>query len=529
MPDRLAGAGIIENLIVGTGLGAIATAMALRDCNKPYEVLDVGFDLDPAKAKQVTELAAQTPDQWDDAARLSLYPPPAASARGIERRLLFGSDFPYRNPELLSVRYEDCTTELSHGFGGFGNVWGAAMLPYGSHNFRHWPVPPGDMDRSYRNVLRYVPLAAETDRLAVEVPLHVGAPSALARSRQTRALMDALEKRSEALARAGISFGRARLAVDASRNAGGCRYCGMCLGGCVYGAIFNPRLLFRQIEQSGTKIHRGHCAMEFAETGKHVTLTTASPDGHGVRQWKARRVFLATGHFATTNIIARSLRRFNEPIRIQDSQYFFFPLISYRAQQEPIRFALAEIFLEMLNPDISNDYLHFQLYGLNDIFLHALRGMIPPPMPVTSIAGRFYMIQGYLPSSDSGHLELIVEPSASSAVRLTIRGSANPRARTVARNAQRLLRRHLLSFGIIPPAYLQLVPPGRSFHTGGSFPMGGTHAIYASDVLGRPAGLKRVHIVDSANFPAIAGSTIGFTIMANADRIVRKLASELDS
>jgi hypothetical protein len=43
-------------------------------------------------------------------------------------------------------------------------------------------------------------------------------------------------------------------------------------------------------------------------------------------------------------------------------------------------------------------------------------------------------------------------------------------------------------------------------------------------MLGRPAGLKRVHIVDSANFPTVASSTIGFTIMANADRIVRACA-----
>ncbi len=56
--------------------------------------------------------------------------------------------------------------------------------------------------------------------------------------------------------------------------------------------------------------------------------------------------------------------------------------------------------------------------------------------------------------------------------------------------------------------------------------MGGRHPVYSSDFLGRPAGLKRVHIVDAANFPTIAGSTIAFTIMANADRIATSQAEQ---
>jgi choline dehydrogenase-like flavoprotein len=63
--------------------------------------------------------------------------------------------------------------------------------------------------------------------------------------------------------------------------------------------------------------------------------------------------------------------------------------------------------------------------------------------------------------------------------------------------------------------------------SGGSFPIGG-HAIYSSDLLGRPAKLQRLHIVDSANFPTVGSSTMVYTIMANADRIARACA-ELDA
>ena len=43
-----------------------------------------------------------------------------------------------------------------------------------------------------------------------------------------------------------------------------------------------------------------------------------------------------------------------------------------------------------------------------------------------------------------------------------------------------------------------------------------------SDLLGRPAGLKRVHVVDSTVFPTVPAPTITPTIMAMSYRIADK-------
>ncbi len=511
----------MENLIIGSGFGGIATAMALRERAAPFEVLDIGYDLDAATEDSVAQLAQQDPAAWDRTTRDRLFPPPVTSTSGVERRLLFGSDFPYRLPDMLSVRTENCTTELSHGLGGFGNVWGAAMMPYSAHTLRDWPISRADLNRSYQNVLKYVPLSAEKDGLERTFPLHTDRATVIERSRQIDALLGAFNRRKDKFAQLGVEFGRARVAVNSATHGTGCRYCGQCLDGCVYGAIFNPRLLWRRLETGSQQIHRGFYALEFKEHEEYVVITAVSTNDGAVRQWRARRIFLASGHFATARMIARSLGRFNETIRIPDSQYFFFPLLSYRAIREEIRFALANIFLEILNPDVTNNYLHFQLYSMNRIFERTLRAIVPGPIPLGPIISRFFMFQGFLHSKDSGHLELEVISAGDKHDEVVIRGVDNPLALLVARKVQALLRRNLIGFGLIPPVYLQLVPPGRSFHTGGSFPIGGRHEIYSSDLLGRPAGLKRVHIVDSANFPTVASSTIGFTIMANADRIVR--------
>ena len=517
MADASRDAEVVDNIIVGSGFAAFATAMALQERGARFEVIDVGYDLDPLIEDDVARLAGQTPQQWDEERLERIYPPPAASAKGVERRMLFGSDFPYRVPPALTVRTENCGTELSHGLGGFGNVWGAAMMPYSAQAVRGWPIPAHDLEQSYRNVLTYVPLSAERDGLAKSFPLYTERATALSPSRRIEALLAAFDRRKARLAANGVEFGRARVAVDAAQ----CRHCGRCLEGCVYGAIFNPRLHWPKLAAAGVRFHKGYYALEFKERGDRTVLTAVSTKDGSVRQWQTKRLYLAAGHIATTRLIARSLGRFNEPIGIRDSQYFFFPLIAYKAIREEATFTLAEMFLEIFNKGIGDAYLHFQLYGMNSIFEHTLRRMLPSPIPLGPIANRIYLFQGFLPSDDSGHLELELKPAGATRDEVIIRGRANPRALTVARKAQALLRRSLVGFGLIPPAYLQLVPPGRSFHAGGSFPMGGDHSVYASDALGRPSGLNRVHIVDFANFPTVPSSTIGYTIMANADRIAR--------
>jgi len=66
---------------------------------------------------------------------------------------------------------------------------------------------------------------------------------------------------------------------------------------------------------------------------------------------------------------------------------------------------------------------------------------------------------------------------------------------------------------------LQPTLPGRGFHSGGSFPMRAAPGPGETDVLGRPFGRNRTHIVDSSVFPTISATTITLPVMANAWRI----------
>jgi len=76
------------------------------------------------------------------------------------------------------------------------------------------------------------------------------------------------------------------------------------------------------------------------------------------------------------------------------------------------------------------------------------------------------------------------------------------------------------------PLMLKVAEPGRSFHSGGSFPMTAEPRGFQTDLLGRLPGWKRVHAIDSTVFPSIPATTITFSAMANAHRIGWEVARQ---
>lgn len=507
---------IVDNLVIGTGPSGLAAAMALSRRGASLEVIDVGYELEQSSANLVAQLASVMPNEWTTATTETLFPPVHASIRGVERRLAFGSIFPYRVPSLLEVSARNCLIDMSHAFGGFANVWGAAMLPFDAISLKSWPIPLGVLEEAYKRVLQYVPLCGERDALVEKFPLYTEAATKLNYSQQSRSLLQALNGRRQSLNGQGIWYGRSRLAVDASNGPFGCKYCGRCLDGCVYEAIFNPLTQWKKLLKSGLCLHKGYYAVDFRETDEHVEVRAVSVTGRGNLTLKTKRLFLAAGHIATTRMIASSFEKYNRKIRILDSQYFFFPLFAYKSATGDARFRLAEVFIEIRNQNVSDNYVHFQVYGKNEIFERALR---LPPVLISPIANRLLLFQGFVHSRESGYLTLTVMHPRNGQQELQIEGVENPQVTRVARRSRSLIRKSLSRFGVIPPI-LVVVPPGRSFHSGGSFPMGGSDPFFSSDILGRPPPLKRVHIVDAASFPSIPASTIVFSIMANADRIV---------
>jgi choline dehydrogenase-like flavoprotein len=112
-------------------------------------------------------------DQWTRAELDSIKGGVSASAKGVQLKRIFGSDFPFKEANELLPRKASGVGHLtpSLAVGGFSNVWGAAALPFSTRDLQGWPISSEDLDPFYRSVTRFMPLTGAEDDLRELFPI----------------------------------------------------------------------------------------------------------------------------------------------------------------------------------------------------------------------------------------------------------------------------------------------------------------------------------------------------------------------
>jgi hypothetical protein len=315
-----------------------------------------------------------------------------------------------------------------------------------------------------------------------------------------------------------------------------CYRCGLCLIGCPNDLIYNTRQsLDRLRERDGFTYEPGLVVRTVEDRDDHVLVHTEDASTRAPRVLQADRCLIAAGVLSTARIVLESLGWFDRPLSMIDSQYSVLPLLALRGTpgvEREENHTLCQLYLEISDPALTARNMHCQLYTYNNLFKMAFDKMAGGllarvPGARAALLGRLMVALCYLHSDDSGRIEMRLERGAGGAARLVAEPWPGPRTARVMHGLARKLLRHARDLGFLAavPA-LHIAAPGRGFHTGGSFPMSdGTGAADArSDVLGRPAGWRRIHLVDASVFPSIPATTITYTAMANAHRIAAAAA-----
>lgn len=514
--------------VVGSGPSGVACAWALLARGLPVTLLDVGRELEPERRRVVERLASRSPEDWPPEWVEELKGPERHPHRRGEKKTLFGSDFAYRpaSPDGRTRIERGATAYASSALGGLSNVWGATLLPCLAAELDGWPCGIDGLAPHYRAVLDRLPFAGARDALDLLFPAVWPAVADLDPSPQGQRLLERLAANESALARRGVRFGRARLAVTAPAGGhAGCVYCGLCLHGCPYGWIWNAG---RAIEQL-----RGHPSFRYRpdarvtavrERAEGVDLVL-TPTGSGPQTVAFDRVFLACGPLETARILLASRERFDRPLRMLASQYFLIPLLDHESLPgvgAAPQHTLAQVFLEVRDPRISPRLVHLQLYTYNDHMRSYLRRRLGPLAgPIgRPFLERLLVVQGYLHSDDSSTLDLVLTRSGRGTL-LSVRGHARERGRQCVRAVVRKLLALRGLTGAVPLLPLaQAGLPGAGWHAGATFPMRPDPARFAeTDRLGRPWGMARTHVVDSSVLPTIPATPITLSVMANAHRI----------
>ncbi len=519
-------------VVVGSGPAGVACAKTLLARGKIVRMLDAGVALEASREALVAEMSQTTPAEWTPRQLSRIKEGTSATAKGIPLKLVYGSDFPYREAERhVPADYDGVGLRPSLARGGFSNVWGAALMPYAQRDLSGWPIQVSDLSDHYVAALKLTRLSAQHDRLEQSFPLYREPGAALGLSRQSRTLLDKLEQNQAQLAAAGISFGQARVAVQAAHpgQRGGCVYCGLCMYGCPYGYIYNSADTLRELQtQPNFSYQPGVIVTSVREMPSKVVLAGSERETGEPLQIEADRVFLAAGVMPTTQILLRSMGCYDQTVWMKDSQYFLIPLALMKSagqvRHEPLH-TLSQLFLEIFDPKISPCTVHLQIYSYNDLVGQAVGKALGPlakrlDFLARALENRLLIIQGYLHSDHSSRIAVALKRGQGKPDRLQLTAQPNPETRPIIGRVLRKLLRHARQIGAWPVLpLLQVAEAGRGFHSGGTFPMRSQPGPLQTDALGRPRGWKRVHVVDATVLPSIPATTITLSVMANAHRI----------
>lgn len=507
--------------MIGSGASGAACAAALLEAGRTVLMVDPGLTLEAERAEAVAAARTHAPL----AARTAFWARDLPSGGKIPRKLLYGSDFPFREAAgRLRLRASGVGAEPSFALGGFSNIWGAAALPFAGADTDDWPVSEHEMAPHYEACAELLGIAGEEDDLAEWLPLYRKPNGQLRASRQAATMLEALTRNRDRLISAGVRYGRARLAVRTSAS-GGCTYCGLCLHGCPDRLIYSANDTLSALRTHPRFSYRPGLVVETVSEGGGATRAHVADLRSGARETlDANRIFLAAGALSSTGVLLRSAHAYDTPVKLRDAQYFVLPMLQLRGSpktRDEDLHTMAQLFLELRDPDISPYTVHLQVYTYSSVLGQTVRKKLGPLLEGAARWGDAHLIavQGYLHSKHSGAIEMTLTRDGASD-RLEARGIINPDTAARIRAVTRKLATLAPLTGAWPLSpMMEVSDPGRGFHHGGSFPMREAPEDFETDTLGRPFGWNRIHVVDATVLPTIPATTITYPVMANAHRI----------
>ncbi len=515
--------------IVGSGPTGVAAAKKILEKGHQVTILDAGITLEEEVSFKVNQLKSTNPQNWDKSIISSFKEKLAVDPKGVQKKLIFGSDFPYREVEdhipLDTKNIGHFTPSFAKG--GFSNVWGSAMLPYHKTDLAEWPINVEDLEKYYSSVLNFVPLTGCNDNLQDFFPMYKKEKNTLNSSKQADYILSRLKKGQKILNHKNVYFSKSRLAVNLTKynKASNCIYCGLCLFGCPKDIIYSTNSTLDELKDDVNFFYvSGIVVTELDEKDGHVEISAYRIDTKERVKFEGEKCYLAAGVISTTKILLKSKSITNTKLTLKASEYFLAPVFqrkAFRKVTEENLHTLSQFFIEVCDKDISEYFIHLQFYTYSELYklvLDRMLGGVPffNRLLMPEILGRMMAVQGYLHSNLSSHIELTLEDN-----KLYLQGIENPYAKQVINKVVKKLNSltRISDLFIFKPM-LKIGLPGEGRHVGGSFPMSKTPQDFQSDLLGRPFGWKNIHVVDSSVFPDVPAPTITFTAMANAQRIV---------
>lgn len=470
-------------IVIGSGAASAGCILGLLDRGETeITVLDTGYEIEVDLENEIDHLKTLTEKEFVAEVWSKYY----RNNRNKELvdKLTWGSSFVYDGSQEFSGLV-NTGFKGSFAMGGLSRAWGTAIQRYRNEELQEWPIKLSELEPYYNSIEKIIPSTNNSKKKI-----------------KTQRYINKIFYNTKPFKKNKIDVFDATIALAADE----CTYCGQCLTGCYLDLLFSTKQIFKKLI-SEKRIH-------YIQKSKVLKINQTNGGTFEVicenNTFKARNVFLGAGCLHTTQIVTASMPT-DEPILIEETAYILIPVFSLFFRKDKDNYhAASQKFLRYQD-------IHIQVYGYSPYIKHELQGKIPHWFPFKNfisevLARHFLILQVFFNSKDSYKIEIL--KSSSEKLKLGAISERNT-LKIKKKSLIKALFRSFLSRGaiVLSPFTIQ-AKVGRSFHFGGTFPMG-----KCVDKFGSFPNKKGLFLIDSSVFPNIPGSTILLTIMANAMRI----------
>jgi choline dehydrogenase-like flavoprotein len=518
----------IDVLVVGSGPAGVSVAFPLVEAGIKTLMIDGGeaaSELLPERP--FLEERADSQEQWkwmlgEDFHALRRLDAISPKFRVPGLNYVF-RDFLERN-RIIS---ETVVTVGSLARGGLSNAWGCGVARLSAAELSAFPFSAADLSPSYARVARRIGLSgSQADDMADYFGVDDWADPALPLDALNERLWTKYVTRHNKIP--GFRLGRARIAVLARdrEQRQSCNLMGNCLWGCSRGALYSAADEIDVLLRFPTFQYRtGHVVDNIRTEGSIIVAEGTGSDGN----WaiRARRLALAAGTLATTRLAARAIGH-RKPLKLQScpSAAFLLWLPQMMGGERCSGFGLGQLSFALGLPNEENAFgSTFATTGipLAEFARHLpLRSRYGIDM-LRRLLGACLVGNVFLPGHYS---DLTARLETSDELR--IEGGYKPSAPETMSHVARLLRQACRQLGaILLPGSFSIAAPGSDVHYACSLPMRASAGPGETDSYGELVGFPSLHVVDGASLSALGEKSHTLTIMANADRIGKKIAEEI--
>ena len=412
--------------------------------------------------------------------------------------------------------------------GGLSNAWGCGVARLSADELAVLPFPVSEMLESYAKVSRRIGISGRSDDdMADYFGLDEFAQSPIPIDELHALLFLRYAKQRINLHTIGFRLGRSRVAALSSDFFGrrACNLSGNCLWGCARGSLYSATHDFPALRKHANFAERSGFVVQNLSRDRGRWLATGQIFGTGEHfSLTADKIVLAAGTLATTRIALSALdHRCHVSLLSTPTSAFLLWLPSLLGAQKTRGFGLGQLsFALSLSDDIGAFGSTFSTTGIpiSEFARHIPMSRRYGIDLLSGLLGSCVVGNLFLP----GHLtNAVVKLSGDGS--LVVSGRFDDRVRPLMDEAQKKLRKAYLSMGaILLPGSFTVGTAGGDIHYAGTLPMRDEPVTGETSSIGEVKGLNGVYVVDAACLPILPAKSHTLTIMANADRIGKRIA-----